>query len=1253
MMRVVIRKKKPEGAVGKSRVGRGTRCDSDKPEPPSVPPIEESSASTVTAVGSDGKEETTSIHQGSGSSSNDDNLSAPRTGMPTRGWTVSFGEKAAAASSVPTSDEPQGLQRDEKNTNFVDDLPSRSSVGGGAASVRRSVTSVGSDLTRDPSSSLSKLFAGATSSSASSPLSLSSFFSRRPMSLSSYLSTSSQSRWKLQELTVNKLQFSNLARLYGRESECRRLEEAWEDVRASFQRRHDGRGIGLDKSSAEQSLVVVADAAYSQGGGGGAAAVVEAPAPNIAPFRRRFVAISGEPGAGKTSLAGALRSNVVRSGGLFVLGKFPQPSVAASAPTTPPSSDTTEPFSAFAQATARLCKSVIDHYSSQSWQQRNDPAPLGGAMASRATRVGSLSSLARFRDQLGTEIGPDASLVIRVIPESVQLLSSQGGSSGSNGPNLPISFSEPAFECDVSAGLKETQHQFKHAFRRFIRAVTRIAPLVLVLDDMQWADAASLDLLEALLSDRETSSLMVVGCYRSTTCEDSFPDHDPIKQGNQNSPLETCIQAILALSTLDRSLTFDSIVVENLSVVQINDLLMDLLSLPASETLNLAYCVHKKTRGNIFFVIKYLQMLEETALLEYNICALKWTFDLSAIRDSTFATENVVHLVKRKLERLPAATVEVLPIMACLGSTFSLRSFELIVDRIPTMDVLKSRDGSEDPTRFPTDTPRSLAVRYLSQCEEEGLIEMRNDHGKAMYQWVHDKIQEAAFSLLSEGFLRNLKRTMGKILWQGFDSVELEDNIFLVSRLLSMSASDGERSKELSNLFLRAGVKAVERSAFDIASGFLRSGIDQLSENPWEVDSKLSLDLFSTAAEVEFCLGNLELTKHHCDEVIRRENLPFLDKRRAYNVLIACAFAKQRKDDAFALCKDLLSKLGCRFPQRAVPLHVAAGIFRVKSSLKRYTGHESINQLPILEDEKNRWMMTLLDKLATCAYLTNPLLLPLIVFKGLHITLKAGLCEYAPPMFASIGFLMTAFVGDFQAGQAFADKAIELLGRVKAARKVEARVLFLTHTFILHWTRPVSLSLKPLLTAFQSGVATGDTESASCGICFYIDHAFRTGKPLQELIEDCEFYSESIKESQQMNFLVVVEYLWQTFKFLTGNNKFAGSFRGDIVDSDKVLREVSRENYDVLFFGIKRLEMYVAFVLGQYRHVYDLIILTRTHQWSYEKVFPGIFGLCHLYTFNGLSMINLYRVTKEKRHLRIARKFASQIKKWTTKGVSV
>jgi predicted ATPase len=1147
----------------------------------------------------------------------------------------------------------------------------------------------------------------------------------------------SESYRRLQNLTVNKLQFDKLGRLYGRESQCQRLEDAFRDmVQAARRRRREFDGDGNNNNNDERRQSST-NAERTQ-----SSPSSHPHHPSHLENHRWFVAITGESGSGKSTLAETLRHKVGRAGGFFVQGKFPQPtsmpssasapasptsSVHPTAPSPPPPSPQPkpdgEPFAAFAEATADLSDAVAAMYSPQLLRSTGSPfrnssarrmvnvggggdggeaepsrpvaagTPRGGggdagtAAAAAAAPATRPASLALFREQLGIEMGDDAALIVRVIPESNHLLGS-GSAGGGEATRSAMSSSSQsssaaASSASSSIGYKEANHRFKAAFRRFIRAMTKVAPLVIVLDDMQWADTASMELLEALVSDRELSSLLVIGCYR-TYVQPVPPvvalDAADVAAGILRSAIPPPhIRAVEAIRNLSHShesgLHFDSISVERLNAVQINDLLMDLLSLPASDTFNLAYCVHKKTLGNVFFVIQYLTLLQESNLLEYNLCALKWTFNLAEIRDSTFATDNVVHLVKSKLERLPSATVKVLPVMACLGSTFTLRSFELVVTELsasvlspPSTSATEAAateaaaaaaatiDASDSRPEAPS--PGADAVRYLLQCETEGLIEMTQDDEKTSYRWAHDKIQEAALSLVDDDELHSLRLVVGQILWERFNARELEENIFLVSRLLTSDrhigalSAGGERSTKLAALFLRAGSKAVERSAYEIASGYLLSGIYLLPADHWEMDSDLSLDLLSTAAEVEFCLGRLDVSKHFSNEVIAQEFVPFLSKRRAYNMLISCYAAEQRKDDAFGLCKDLLAKLGCKFPTKALTLHVAAGIFRIKSSLKRYTSRETFRQLPALTDERYRWVMTLLDKLATYAYLTNPILLPLISFRGLHVTLKMGLCEYAPQMFSSIGFLLAAFVHDFEGGQAFADQAIDLLSHVKSAKKVEARVLFLTHSFIIHWTRPVSLSLKPLRRSFECGMAMGDVESACYGICFYVDHAFRTGTPLPELIDDCSYYADSIRESQQMNTLYTMNYLWQTFLFLTGDDVYTGEFSGSIMDQETALSEVAKENHTVLFYGIYRLQMYVAFVFGQYEQVYKAIIITGTHRGAYEQVFPGIFGMCHLHTFNGLSLLSLYRETKESKYLKIAKNFAAKIKKWVKKGVS-
>jgi hypothetical protein len=254
-------------------------------------------------------------------------------------------------------------------------------------------------------------------------------------------------------------------------------------------------------------------------------------------------------------------------------------------------------------------------------------------------------------------------------------------------------------------------------------------------------------------------------------------------------------------------------------------------------------------------------------------------------------------------------------------------------------------------------------------------------------------------------------------------------------------------------------------------------------------------------------------------------------------------------------------------------------------------------------------------------------------------------------MFALVGLLLSAFVNDYRRGHAFAAQAMDLLQQVKSAGKVESRVTFLAHAFVFHWTRPFQLSVKPLLASFSAGMASGDTESAALSMNIYLEYSFRMGTPLPILLEDYAHYTKFIRDANQTKILAVIVNLWQAILFLTGQNEFTGPLTGDVVNQDAALFEVAEEDFNYLFFAIYRMQMYVAFVLGKHLMVYQSIVRTGFCEGAYERIFPGILGLIHLYAYNGLSMYSLYRETNDKKYLKLAKKFAGTVKKWARSGV--
>lgn len=981
---------------------------------------------------------------------------------------------------------------------------------------------------------------------------------------------SSRESARLSELSVNKLQFARLGKLYGRDRECSQIQDCWGAVRAASASSSPGEASSANESS---------------------------PAGGKPKNVRRFVTIAGASGTGKSSLVVTLEPMVQRQGGFFLQGKFPQQHRL--------SRQSVEPYAAFVEACTDLCHTVI------SLCTPGNP------------HKGLTFSTAEFRERLDQELGVDARILTRVIPALHQILKVD-----------PSSESEGVSD---SIGYREAHHQFKQAFRRFIRVVTTFGPVVLVLDDLQWADVASMELLEALVTDRESTAFLAVGCYRDDEMYSAMPH------------LKT-IESLLVAAAQDPSLGIDQISVGTLDITQVNELMVDLLSSSESDTLGFAECVHKKTLGNIFFVIQFLTLLQDSELLVFNFGSMKWTWDLNVIQTSTAATENVVILMQNKMKTLPQSVQQVLPILACLGSTFSVSVLLIIVSHSASLWDCEAIEESFEA--IPID---AKTAQLLSRCEQDGLIESCRE-ARDSYRWVHDKIQEAAFSLLSDMELHNLKLKVGKILYEGFSPIEMEKHLFTVANLLCTEnppewSLPCQLPIEVAQLYLRAGTKTMENSAFDQAAGYLLTGIGLLPDDHWQSQYGLSLDLYSAAAEADFCTGNFDRMRTYCDAVIRQDNKPLIDKKRVYTVLIDSVAAELRFSDSLDICRSILAKLGCRFPHWGASMHTIVGIVRLKLTLKKHMSKEKIAMLPPMDDEVQLWTMSMIDKFVTSAYLSKLELLPLGIFKGFHETIQKGVSYISPVMFSLVGLSLAAFVQDYKAGVECATQAIELLKTVKSARKVESRVLFVCHAFVLHWLQPITLSIKPLLTCYEVGMTMGDTESASWGIYYSLEYSFRTGANLSSLAADCEFYADQLREVKQLKLQIL--YLWQCVQMLRGDDPFDGLLSGSIIQQEKVLESVmNTKDYDHQFCAIYRIQMYLAFVFNKHQIVYESIKKTNMDKGFYEKIFPGLVGSCHLYAFNGLSMISLYRETRDRKYLSMAKKFASKIRTLTLAGVS-
>jgi predicted ATPase len=729
-------------------------------------------------------------------------------------------------------------------------------------------------------------------------------------------------------------------------------------------------------------------------------------------IKRAMVFINGVSGTGKTALADSLIAPIKRLKGLYVKGKF----------------DfylRDEPYAGIAEACRGICFEIL--------MLRNQPA--------QASSDGR--SFQEIRDKLIDGLGAEIHLLTKVIPELSEIIAGD---------------QDTRSDADGATGHHENQQKakasFNYVFRAFVRLVTsHFAPLVMVLDDLQWADVASLALMEVLITDRDNSNFMIIGIYRSNEVDDTHLMSKVLRDLKERSKQED----------------FDIIEIEvgNLCVDEVNGVIMDLLSLDdSSKTIGLAEICLKRTDGRVFFLIAFIAMLEEEGLLDFNLGLFRWTWDETMIESKTGASLNVVDLMKRKMTKPPKDFGQLLSMTACLGS-----SFDEGRPGILWSDYCRQR--SEHNIQQDDKTME----HWLSLAVNEGFLERR---GTSDYQWIHDNVREAAFSLVPADKLFDFKFRVGEVLLQKLSEKELDSSIFVVVNLLNAGSAStlGDLKRiRLAELNLQAAQKAAHFSAFSSAAKFAGMGIELLPGNTWTNHRELNLNLFSIAAESNGYLGNIESMEGFCNEVLKQD-IPLLDKLRVYNVLVLNITNSGGTADAVVLLLDVLRQLGCKFPRSRASRTLAtlASLAKARATLNSRTPEE-IAKMPVMKDSLKIETMKLLDKLATCSYICQKDLLPLVIMKNIQLTLRYGLCESSPPALAAMGMIYTGVLGDLQAGSKIGDYTLLLLAKLES-RSTFSRTKFLVCGLVLCWTRPSRSLLKSLLEGYENGLTSGDTESA-------------------------------------------------------------------------------------------------------------------------------------------------------------------------------
>jgi predicted ATPase len=592
-------------------------------------------------------------------------------------------------------------------------------------------------------------------------------------------------------------------------------------------------------------------------------------------------------------------------------------------------------------------------------------------------------------------------------------------------------------------GKVEALHQLKFTFRAFLRSVcSQNSPVVLFIDDLQWIDLASLDLLKSLLTDKEIKNFLFVGAYRDNEVDDVHP-------------------LMISLRNLEKHHEMYKIKLGNLDQSSVYQLVADLLRSDVLEVEPLADIVCRRTHGNVFFVLQLLKMLHEESLLYFSVSSFRWEWDVDKILAGTNASDNVVDLVVANMHKKLSGEVEgVLKIASCLGTSFDLLVLWRIIKGRGDMASITSVKSVDE------------LVQLLEMAAVEGIIEKTRRN--AWYKFSHDSFLHACMTMYDTEARISMHYRIGQLLWPEGTLLQSGDawKLFIAVDQLNKGSehvTEVPARIHLANLNLAAGEMASRVSAHVPAIEYFTAGVLLLpAEGRWEKHYKLCLNLHSSAAEVTYLNGDFKECEQMCEEILKNAK-DDMDKMRAILTRVDSLGAQQKLEAAVLLSFDVLrTTLGEPFSKNMNRVHVLAGLVKTARMLHGKSDGELLS-LPLMTDEAKIAAMKLLLSITHHAYfLQKPVYLALAIFRMVQLTLRYGLDKLSASGFASYGLVRCGVLGKIKEGYRFGKLALTLIDRLDA-QEWKAQVVCVCNQCLFHWQEPFTSQLEPLLQAYQLG----------------------------------------------------------------------------------------------------------------------------------------------------------------------------------------